>query len=69
MWLIHRITKEEGWHICQENQTEPCNLLVFVKEEGFWRMKLWKSEETYIRAKNYSEQMKDEFGMQFPLRN
>jgi hypothetical protein len=59
MWLRHLTTEEEGWHICQENQREPCDLLVFVKEGGAWRVKLWKSADTEIRAESHKEEMKD----------
>ncbi len=60
MWLIHKATGEEGWHICQANQREPCNLLVFLKVGGSWKTELWKSEETRIRAKNNAEEVADE---------
>jgi hypothetical protein len=65
MWLVHNLTGEQGWHICQENQSEPCELAVFVKEGGAWKMKLWPSQQTSIRAKNYHE---DDV-LQFPLRH
>lgn len=63
MWLIHNTTKEEGWYICQVHQREPCKLLIFVKEGGIWRMKLWESDETEIRAKNYAEEREDDYQM------
>lgn len=63
MWLVHKTSGEEGWHICQENQQEICPLLVFVKDGGIWRTKLWMSDETYIRAKNYDEEVKDDYDM------
>jgi hypothetical protein len=69
MWLIHNLTGEQGWHICQENQKEPCSLAVFVKEGNAWRMKLWPSQQTSIRAKNFNEQVKDDLAMRFPLKN
>jgi hypothetical protein len=59
MWLINIATDEEGYHICQENQKEPCDLLVFVQNGGLWKVKLWKSTETRIRANNYEEEQKD----------
>ena len=68
MWLIHNITGEEGWHICQENQQEPCDLAVFVKDGGAWNMKLWPSQQTRIRAKNFDEQVYDVSKVQFPLK-
>jgi hypothetical protein len=63
MWLINTTTEEEGWHICQGSQKEPCDLLVFVKEGGIWRTKLWRSEETCIRAKNHEEESLDSLVM------
>jgi hypothetical protein len=69
MWLIHNHTGEEGWHICQENQREPCDLAVFVKDGGAWKMKLWPSRQTSIRAKNYNQQVQDASNMIFPLKH
>jgi len=60
MWLVHMGSGEEGWHVCQEGQREPCNLLVFVKQGGLWVTKYWHSTETRIRAKNYAEEQEDE---------
>ena len=68
MWLIHNLSGEQGWHICQENQREPCRLAVFVKEGGAWKMKLWPSQDTTVRAKNCNEDMDDQRAIQFPLR-
>ncbi len=63
MWLVHNISGEEGWHIPQENQREPCPLLVYVEEEGIWRTKLWMTNETRIRPKNHAEEVKDDYDM------
>ena len=63
MWLIHKKTAEEGWHYCQKNQKEPCNLLVFVKEGGLWRIKFWFSSETMIKAKTFKEELEDRNAM------
>ena len=51
MWLVHNTSGEEGWYIPQENQRGICPLLVFVKDKGIWRTKLWISNETRIRPK------------------
>ena len=69
MWLIHNVTCEEGWHICQENQREPCDLAVFVKDGSAWKMKLWPSQQTRIRAKNFDEQVEDATKVRFPLKH
>lgn len=63
MWLVHNTSDEEGWHIPQENQREPCSLLVYVEEGGIWRTKLWMSNETRIRPKNHAEEIKDDYDM------
>jgi len=63
MWLIHTETGEEGWHICQQNQNQTSDLLVFIKEGGHWKTKLWKSTETHIRAKNHTEHLADASAM------
>ena len=63
MWLIQKETGEKGWHICQENQREPCALLVFVKDGGIWRTKLWNSKETTICPKNHKEEVEDSYAM------
>lgn len=70
MWLIHTETGEHGWHICQTSQIEPCDRLVFVDEGGIWRVKMWKSTETRIRATTHAEELEDELAMRsrgFPL--
>lgn len=59
MWLINTKTGEEGWHICQIHQKEPCNLLVFVKEVGIWRIKYWYSLDIEIRPTTYKEDVDD----------
>ena len=59
MWLVHS-SGEEGWHISQANQQEPCDLLVFVRTNtNCWKVKLWKNTETRIRAKNREEEHAD----------
>jgi hypothetical protein len=63
MWLINKVTGEVGWHICQENQKQVADLLVFVKEGGAWRTKLWASSHTSMRAKTHSETLKDDLEM------
>jgi hypothetical protein len=63
MWLVHRLTEEEGWHITQENQKEPCPLLVFVRTGSAWKTKYWMSDETRICAKNHSEEIRDNYAM------
>ena len=63
MWLIHKTSSEEGWHIPQENQQGICPLLVFVKDGGAWKTKLWMSNETHIRPKNHAEGVKDNYDM------
>ena len=71
MWLIHTNTGEEGWHVCQTNQQEPCELLVFVKVGGAWVAKRWRSTDTKIRTQNYKEEQHDAAEMRrtgFPFR-
>ena len=63
MWLVHTLTGEEGWHICQENQRHPCRVLVFLKEGGAWKTSLWNSQDTRIRASTYSEERRDALAM------
>ena len=63
MWLVHNTSGEEGWHIPQGNQRCPCPLLVFVKDGGIWKTKLWMSNETRIRPKNHVEEVKDDYDM------
>ncbi len=73
MWLVHTPTGEEGWHISQVGQKEPCDLLVFVRtSETGWKTKLWKNTDTRIRAKNREEELADAAVMRdakFPLEN
>jgi hypothetical protein len=72
MWIIHNLTGEQGWHICQENQKEPCGLAVFVKDSvtgNAWKLKLWPSQQTSILAKNCDKDMDDQMAMRFPLKN
>ena len=63
MWLVHNTSGEEGWHIPQVNQPVICPLLVFVKDGGLWRTKLWMTNETRIRPKNHAEEVKDDYDM------
>lgn len=63
MWLVNDLTNEEGWYIPQENQREPCPLFVFVKDGRIWKTKQWMSNQTSIRAKNYEEEIKDNYDM------
>jgi hypothetical protein len=63
MWLINNITGEEGWHICQLYSKQDSSLLVFVKEGGIWRTKLWNNQDTRIRAKNHAEEVRDDYAM------
>ncbi len=65
MWLVNILTNEEGWNIVNYNlhQQLPCSLLVFVQDGGAWRTKLWMSNETRIRAKNHSEEIRDNYTM------
>lgn len=62
MWLVHS-SGEEGWHISQTGQQEPCDQLVFVRTGGAntnaWKVKLWKNTETRVRAKNHEEERAD----------
>lgn len=69
MWLVHNVTGEEGWHICQENQRGPCNFAVFVKDGGAWRLKMWPPQQVHIRAKTHAEHLQDYSKIQFPLKH
>jgi hypothetical protein len=59
MWLVNVETNEEGWYSRQLDQKEPCEYLVFVKDGGCWRTKLWDSSKTKLRAKDDNEAMND----------
>jgi len=63
MWLVHNTSGEEGWYIPQANQQGICPLLVFVKDGGIWRTKLWMTNEIRIRPKNHVEEVKDDYDM------
>lgn len=63
MWLINLLTNEEGWYIPQANQQQHCPLLVFVKDGGIWKTKQWMSNQIRIRARNYTEEIKDNYDM------
>ncbi len=63
MWLVHNTSGEEGWYIPQIHQPVICPLLVFVKDGGIWRTKLWMSNEIHIRPKNHAEEVKDDYDM------
>ncbi len=59
MWLVNLETNEEGWYCMQLDQKEPCHYLVFVKDGGCWKTKLWDSSKTKLRAKDHDEAMND----------
>ena len=61
MWNIHKLSGEQGWHICQKYIHQSAKLLVFVKEgESSWKLKLWNRDECYIRAKTHDEHVQDD---------
>jgi hypothetical protein len=59
MWLVNLETNEEGWHSKQLDQKEPCDYLVFVKDGGCWKTKLWDCRKIKLRAKDHDEAMND----------
>ena len=63
MWLVHKETGKNGWHICQQNIKQQADLLVFVRAGGAWRTEMWCSDKTAIRPKNYAEEKVDDAEM------